>query len=59
MAVFLGNTGNVRLRRGSSVRYGKLADRIDPNDILLVSDEEPGTDDTISDTIQAQPKNRF
>ena len=33
--------------------------RIDPDDILLVSDEEPGTDDTISDAIQAQAKNRF
>ena len=33
--------------------------RIDPNDILLVSDEEPGADDTISAAIQAQAKNRF
>jgi len=33
--------------------------KIDPNDILLVSDEEPGIDDTISDAIQAQAKNRF
>ena len=37
----------------------KTIRRIDPNDILLVSDIEPGTDDTISDAIQAQPKNRF
>jgi hypothetical protein len=37
----------------------KTIRRIDPNDILLVSDTEPGTDDTISDAIQAQPKNRF
>ena len=33
--------------------------RIDPKDILLVSDEEPGTDDTMSDAIQATPQNRF
>ena len=33
--------------------------KIDPKDILLVSDDEPGTDDTISDAIQAQAKNRF
>ena len=33
--------------------------KIDPQDILLVSDQEPGTDDTISDAIQAQAKNRF
>jgi co-chaperonin GroES (HSP10) len=37
----------------------KTIRRIDPNDILLVSDTEPGVDDTISDAIQAQPKNRF
>ena len=37
----------------------KTIRRIDANDMLLVSDEEPGTDDTISDAIQAQPKNRF
>jgi len=37
----------------------KTIRRIDPADILLVSDTEPGTDDTISDAIQAQPKNRF
>ena len=37
----------------------KTMRRIDPTGILLVSDEEPGTDDTISDAIQAQPKNRF
>ena len=36
MAVFLGNTGNVRLRRGSSARYGRLSDSIDPNDINTV-----------------------
>jgi len=37
----------------------KTIRRIDPNDILLVSDTAPGTDDTLSDAIQAQPKNRF
>ena len=37
----------------------KTIRRIDPADILLVSDTEPGVDDTISDAIQAQPKNRF
>lgn len=33
--------------------------RIDPEDILLVSDEPPGTDDTMSDAVQAQPRDRF
>lgn len=33
--------------------------RIDPEDILLVSDEPPGTDDTMSDAVQAQARNRF
>lgn len=33
--------------------------RIDPEDILLVADEPPGTDDTMSDAIQAQPRDRF
>lgn len=33
MAVFLGNTGNVRLRRGTEANYGRLYDSIDPNDI--------------------------
>ena len=37
----------------------KTIRKIDPDDILLVSDQEPGVDDTISDAIQAQPKNRF
>ena len=37
----------------------KTIRRIDPNDILLVSDTEPGVDDTLSDAIQAQPRNRF
>ena len=37
----------------------KTIRKIDPDDILLVSDQEPGTDDTISDAIQAQAKNRF
>jgi co-chaperonin GroES (HSP10) len=29
----------------------KTIRRIDPNDILLISDEHPGTDDTISDAV--------
>lgn len=33
--------------------------RVDPEDILLVSDEPPGTDDTMSDAVQAQARNRF
>lgn len=33
--------------------------RIDPADILLVSDEPPGTDDTMSDAVQAQAHDRF
>lgn len=33
--------------------------RIDPDDILLVSDEPPGADDTMSDAVQAQARNRF
>lgn len=33
--------------------------RIDPEDILLVSDEPPGTDDTMSDAVQAQARDRF
>jgi len=37
----------------------KTIRKIDPKDILLVSDTEPGVDDTISDAIQAQAKNRF
>jgi hypothetical protein len=37
----------------------KTIRKIDPADILLVSDYAPGVDDTISDAIQAQPKNRF
>ena len=31
----------------------KTIRRIDPKDILLVSDEHPGTDDTISDAVSA------
>ena len=30
----------------------KTIRKIDPKDILLVSDEEPGSDDTISDAVQ-------
>ena len=37
----------------------KTIRKIDPSDILLVSDEPPGSDDTLSDSIQAHPKNRF
>jgi hypothetical protein len=33
MAVFLGNHGNVRLRRGSAVPYGVLTDQIKPDDV--------------------------
>jgi hypothetical protein len=33
MAVFLGNQGNVRLRRGISAPYGVLSDEIKPDDI--------------------------
>ncbi len=33
MAVFLGNTGNIRLRRGSSQNYGSFSDRIEPDDV--------------------------
>lgn len=33
--------------------------RIDPEDILLVSDEPPGTDDTMSSAVQAQARDRF
>ena len=37
----------------------KTIRKIDPQDILLISDTEPGIDDTISGAIQAQAKNRF
>jgi hypothetical protein len=33
MAVFLGNHGNVRLRRGTDAPYGMLEDRIKPDDV--------------------------
>jgi hypothetical protein len=33
--------------------------RIDPNDILLVSDSEPEGDDTLSDATQIDSKNRW
>ena len=33
--------------------------RVDPEDILLVSDEPPGTDDTMSSAVQAQARDRF
>jgi hypothetical protein len=34
----------------------KTIRRIDPKDILLVSDDAPGTDDTLSDAVQASKK---
>lgn len=37
----------------------KIIRRVDPEDILLVSDEPPGTDDTMSDAVQAQARDRF
>jgi co-chaperonin GroES (HSP10) len=37
----------------------KTIRRIDPADILLVSDQPPGADDTLSDAIQASAKDRF
>lgn len=37
----------------------KTIRRVDPDDILLVSDEPPGADDTISDAVQAQARDRF
>lgn len=37
----------------------KTIRRVDPEDILLVSDEPPGTDDTMSDAVQAQAHDRF
>jgi len=33
--------------------------RVDPNDILLVSDVEPDGDDTISSSVQIDPKDRW
>ena len=33
MAVFLGNHGNIRLRRGIDTSYGVLEDRIEPDDV--------------------------
>jgi hypothetical protein len=35
MAVFLGNHGNVRLRRGAAVSYGTLDDQIKPEDVNI------------------------
>jgi len=37
----------------------KTIRRVDPEDILLVSDEPPGADDTMSDAVQAQARDRF
>ena len=36
----------------------KTIRRIDPNDILMVSDESPGIDDTMSDAIHVESKSR-
>ena len=36
MAVFLGNQGNVRLRRGIRIPYGVLSDEIKPDDVNTV-----------------------
>lgn len=36
----------------------KTIRKIDPKDILLVSDEPPGADDTLSDAVQASPRTR-
>jgi hypothetical protein len=36
MAVFLGNQGNVRLRRGIRIPYGSLSDEIKPDDVNTV-----------------------
>lgn len=51
-----------RWTRGVTIDDGsgeKTVRRIDPEDILLVSDEPPGTDDTMSDAVQAQARDRF
>lgn len=51
-----------RWTRGVTIDDGrgeKTVRRIDPEDILLVSDEQPGTDDTMSDAVQAQARDRF
>ena len=37
----------------------KTIRRVDPEDILLVSDEPPGADDTLSAAVQAQANDRF
>lgn len=51
-----------RWTRGITIDDGsgeKTVRRIDPEDILLVSDEPPGADDTMSDAVQAQARDRF
>lgn len=35
MAVFLGNSGHIRLRRGSNINYGSLTDVIEPDDVTV------------------------
>lgn len=51
-----------RWTRGIKIEDGsgeKTIRRVDPEDILLVSDEPPGTDDTMSSAVQAQAHDRF
>ena len=50
-----------RWTRGLEVEDGqgvRTIRRVDPKDILLISDDEPN-DDTVSDAIQAMPKDRY
>ena len=49
-------TRGVRIEDGSG---DKTIRRVDPEDILLVSDEPPGADDTMSSAVQAQAHDRF
>ena len=51
-----------RWTRGLEIDHGgsiKTIRRVDPEDILLVSDEHPGSDDTMSTAVQAQANDRF
>lgn len=50
-----------RWTRGITIDQGQgeiTVRKIDPNDILLVSDNPPDSDDTMSDAIQASSKTR-
>ena len=49
-------TRGIKIEDGSGERTIR---RVDPEDILLVSDEPPGADDTMSDAVQAQAHDRF